>query len=58
MDHIVAVSRGGVTEVANLQPLCEPCNQEKADRGVEVIEITLTFPLRPPPSDAFEGIFW
>jgi 5-methylcytosine-specific restriction endonuclease McrA len=58
LDHIVALSKGGLTEVVNLQPLCEACNTKKADQEVELTTIVLTFPLRPPPSDAFEGVIW
>ena len=58
LDHIVARSKGGLTEVVNLQPLCEACNAKKADQEVELNTIVLTFPLRPPPSDAFEGVIW
>jgi len=32
IDHIIPVSRGGKTELANLQLLCEPCNLSKAAR--------------------------
>lgn len=32
MDHIIAVARGGKTELTNLQLLCRPCNHEKAAR--------------------------
>ncbi len=58
MDHLVAVSKGGLTEVPNLQVLCEPCNQAKADQEVKTVEIVLDFLLRAPPSDAFEGVIW
>jgi hypothetical protein len=57
-DHIVARSRGGVNEVANLQPMCERCNAEKADAEVRTETIEVTFPLRPPPSDGYEGVVW
>jgi len=30
-DHIVARANGGGNEMANLQTMCQPCNQEKAD---------------------------
>jgi 5-methylcytosine-specific restriction enzyme A len=58
MDHIVAVSQGGRTEMLNLQPLCRACNATKADSVVEEIGISLDFLFRPPPSDAFEGVIW
>ena len=32
IDHIVPVSRGGKTEMNNLQTLCEPCNLGKSNR--------------------------
>ena len=57
-DHVVARAKGGTTEVTNLQPLCKRCNQTKADQEVHVIAVALTFPLRPPPSDAYEGVIW
>lgn len=58
LDHIVARARGGLNEVVNLRPLCEPCNGKKADHPVDPVQIILTFRLCPAPSDGYEGIIW
>lgn len=34
-DHVVPVSRGGLHEIGNIQPLCMPCNNTK---GVDIID--------------------
>jgi hypothetical protein len=57
-DHIVARSRGGLTEATNLQPLCRRCHVKKANQEVVLIPITLIFPLRPSPSDGLPGVVW
>ncbi len=33
VDHIVAFSRGGPTDLDNAQALCMPCNRKKANKG-------------------------
>jgi 5-methylcytosine-specific restriction endonuclease McrA len=58
IDHVVARTKGGMTEVVNLQPLCDQCNQEKANKDVDIVTITLTFPLRPPPSGEGDLFIW
>jgi uncharacterized C2H2 Zn-finger protein len=59
IDHIIAHAKGGLTEVVNLQPLCEQCNNvHKADKDVNIVTITLTFPLRPPPSGESDLFIW
>lgn len=34
MDHIVPASKGGKDGLENLQLMCEPCNNKKADKVV------------------------
>ena len=58
LDHIVAYTKGGGTEVANLQPMCDKCNNKKTDRDVEIVSVNLTFPVRPLPSESFGGFIW
>lgn len=57
-DHMLAFSTGGLTEVSNLQVLCQRCNGAKANREVDRVDAILTFLLRPTPSDGFEGVIW
>ena len=35
LDHIHPVSRGGSTRLSNLQLLCKPCDEAKADRIID-----------------------
>jgi len=38
VDHVVAKSKGGTDDLANLRPLCDDCRRDKdaADRGARV----------------------
>jgi 5-methylcytosine-specific restriction endonuclease McrA len=58
LDHIVARAHGGEAVPLNLQVLCESCNQSKKDLAVVTMELALDFPLRPAPSDTYEGLIW
>lgn len=44
IDHRVPVAKGGTNEDANLQTMCQPCNQRKADSLISP-------PARLPRSD-------
>lgn len=35
LDHVIPEARGGGNTVANLQTMCDPCNQAKDDRMPE-----------------------
>jgi 5-methylcytosine-specific restriction endonuclease McrA len=41
-DHIVPKKYGGMTKVHNLQPMCSPCNNKKADRIMTIEELRET----------------
>jgi len=32
IDHRIPKSKGGTDNLSNLQSMCDPCNQEKADK--------------------------
>ncbi|WP_435108445.1 HNH endonuclease signature motif containing protein, partial [Nocardiopsis synnemataformans] len=48
-DHITSFSRGGRTEVANLQPLCGPHNRAKYQRELRTHHRTRTGAGTGPP---------
>lgn len=58
LDHIVPQSRDGRWLTTNLQPFCAGCQGKKADLAVETVTVALDMPLRPPPSDSYEGPVW
>lgn len=34
-DHVLPVTRGGLNEIANIQPLCTPCNSRKGTKHID-----------------------
>jgi HNH endonuclease len=58
LDHIEPQSSGGAWLATNLQPFCEKCQQKKGSLPSETVIVALDMYLRPPPSDAYDGLVW
>lgn len=35
VDHVIPLSQGGGDDIANIQPLCDPCNKAKATKSTD-----------------------
>jgi hypothetical protein len=50
VDHVVPVSKGGKSTMANLTTACEPCNAGKSDKSVEAVPIVAEPPKPARPA--------
>ena len=58
IDHIQPHSKGGETQLLELQLLCRSCDNKKANAVPEEETIYLCFPLVPAPSDGWPSRLW